>query len=138
VGPDYPLGAIIPSPVGMARHPTYWPGFPYLPLARTFDVFLPMAYFSYYAHDSSAVYTYTRAVVRQIRARTATPDVPIHVIGGLAGGLGAGAMAGFVRALADCAVAGASLYEYPQTTAGQWARLASLSFDLAAPSDACR
>ena len=137
-GPDYPLGAIIPSPVGMQRHPTYWPGFPYAPLAQTFDVFLPMAYFTYYTRSSSGVYAYTRGVVRQIRARTARPDLPIHVIGGLAGGLGAPALAGFVRALTDCGVAGASLYEYPQTTAGQWARLSALGFDALEPDVACR
>ena len=137
-GPDYPLGAIIPSPVGMQRHPTYWPSFPYAPLAQTFDVFLPMAYFTYYTRSSSGVYAYTRGVVRQIRARTARPDLPIHVIGGLAGGLGAPALAGFVRALTDCGVAGASLYEYPQTTAGQWARLSALGFDALEPNAACR
>ena len=137
-GADYPLGAIIPSPVGIARHPHYWPGFPYAELARTFDVFLPMAYFSYYTRDPGATYAYTRSVVRQIRAKTAVPDVPIHVIGGLAGGLGAGATAAFARALTDCAVAGASLYAYPQTTGAQWARLSALSFEAAAPSAACR
>src|SRR5262249_5989120 len=29
VGPDYPLGAIIPSPRGMQIKPAYWPTFPY-------------------------------------------------------------------------------------------------------------
>ena len=29
VGPDYPLGAIIPTPLGMKKNPSYWPGFPY-------------------------------------------------------------------------------------------------------------
>jgi hypothetical protein len=137
-GPEYPLGAIIPSPVGMQRHPHYWPSFPYAGLARSFDVFLPMAYFSYYTRSSSGVYAYTRGVVRQIRQRAAAPDIPIHVIGGLAGGLGAQAMSGFVRALADCAVAGASLYAFPQTTAGQWARLSALRFEAPEPADACR
>jgi hypothetical protein len=137
-GPDYPLGAIIPSPPGMALHPHYWPGFPYAPLARIFDVFLPMAYFSYHAHGSSQVYAYTRSAVRQIRLRAGLPDVPIHVIGGLAGGTDAASMSGFVRALADCAVSGASMYEYPHTTAGQWARLAGVNFAGAAPAADCR
>ncbi len=44
VGRRYALGAIIPSPVGIRRHPTYWPRFPYRSLARYYDVFLPMAY----------------------------------------------------------------------------------------------
>jgi hypothetical protein len=42
-GPGYALGAIIPSPVGMRRHPAYWPRFPYRQLAGDYDVFLPMA-----------------------------------------------------------------------------------------------
>ena len=41
--PRYPLGAIIPSPVGIRRHRVYWPAFPYRGLARYYDVFLPMA-----------------------------------------------------------------------------------------------
>ena len=47
VGPDYPLGAIIPSPRGMQLRPDYWPRFPYEGLARTYDVFMPMGYFTY-------------------------------------------------------------------------------------------
>ncbi|HZC74365.1 MAG TPA: hypothetical protein VE220_00200, partial [Gaiellaceae bacterium] len=41
VGPSYALGAITPSPIGMS--PSYWPGIPYRALARSYDVFLPMA-----------------------------------------------------------------------------------------------
>src|SRR5256885_537002 len=40
VGPSFPLGAIIPSPVGMERKPAYWPGFPYRGLGSLYDVFL--------------------------------------------------------------------------------------------------
>src|SRR5206468_2176981 len=46
-GPAYPLGAIVPSAVGMELHPKYWPDFPYAQLRQSFDVFLPMAYFTY-------------------------------------------------------------------------------------------
>src|SRR5579864_4324860 len=70
----YPLGAIIPSPVGMRRHPHYWPGFPYAQLAGVFDAFLPMAYFSYYAHTPAAAYSYARDVVLAIRAKTGRPE----------------------------------------------------------------
>src|SRR5438477_7080677 len=44
VGRRYPLGAIIPSPVGIRRHPKYWPQFPYRSLAGYYNVFLPLAY----------------------------------------------------------------------------------------------
>jgi hypothetical protein len=137
VSPDYPLGAIIPSPVGMARHPHYWPAFPYAQLARIFDVFVPMAYFSHYVRSAPAVYDYTRNVVLTIRQQTGDAAVPIHVIGGLADGASAAAVAAFARATSDCGVDGASLYEYPQTTAEQWTELATASLGLGIALPGC-
>ena len=122
---DVPLGAIIPSPVGMTRHPHYWPGFPYAGLARVSDVFLPMAYFSHYVHRPDDVYDYTRRVVVDIRDRTGRPDLPIHVIGGLASSTSTAAATAFARAATDCSVDGVSLYAYPQTTLAQWHVLAN-------------
>ena len=46
VGPSYALGAIVPSGRRMRLDPGYWPAFPYRGLARSFDVFLPMTYFT--------------------------------------------------------------------------------------------
>lgn len=120
----YPLGAIIPSPVGMDRHPHYWPAFPYRPLARAFDVFLPMAYFSYYVHTPRGAYDYTRRVVELLRSR-AGGGVAIHLIGGVANHLTGPSVTAFVRAARDCGVAGVSLYAYPQTTRAEWAALAA-------------
>ena len=134
--PGYPLGAIIPSPVGMARHPHYWPGFPYAGLAETYDAFVPMAYFTNYVHTPAAAFAYARDVVLAIRDRTGKPDVPIHLIGGAASHASAAEVGGFVRAATACGVAGVSLYAFPQTTAAQWARLAETNLS-AFPSDAC-
>ena len=53
VGPDYPLGAIIPAPRGMELNPKYWPRFPYEGLAKTYDVFMPMGYFTYRDEDGA-------------------------------------------------------------------------------------
>jgi hypothetical protein len=116
----YPLGAIIPSPVGMARHPAYWPSFPYGALAADFDVFLPMGYYSYHAHTATGAYDYTRRVIRMIHAAPGAAGVPIHVIGGLAGGASPASVAALVRAAHDCGASGVSLYEYPATTPAQW------------------
>jgi hypothetical protein len=125
VPPSYPLGAIIPSPVGMHRHPHYWPQFPYLGLAQSFDAFLPMAYFSYYAHTATAAYNYARDVAIEIRARTEQPRELIHMIGGSASAIPPAALAGFVQAVSDCAAEGISLYAFPETSAQDWTRLAS-------------
>jgi hypothetical protein len=132
----YPLGAIIPSPVGMRRHPHYWPRFPYAGLARSFDAFLPMAYFSYYEHTPAGAYDYARSVVLAIRAGTGRPDEPIHVIGGSSDDIAPSTLAGFVRAVSDCAAQGISLYAFPQTSAGDWTALAASTLD-GTPDAAC-
>jgi hypothetical protein len=126
VGPRYSLGAIIPSPVGMRRHPRYWPRFPYRPLARYYDVFLPMAYFTDAGvHGSKPTRAYLAADVRDIRTRTGNADMPIHLIGGIAGSMGAKETAGFMQAVADCAPVGYSLYEFPITSRSTWKALRS-------------
>jgi hypothetical protein len=132
----YPLGAIIPSPVGMQRHPHYWPHFPFAGLARTFDTFLPMAYFTYYARTPTAAYAYARDVVLAIRSETGRPGVPIHLIGGIASRAPVAAVGGFVQAASDCGVQGLSLYAYFQTSNAEWARLRGATLD-AEPLPTC-
>jgi len=123
-GPRYPLGAIIPSAVGMHKHPAYWPRFPYRPLARFYSVFLPMAYFTdAHVRGSKSTRAYLAADVAAIRTKTGNRDVPIHLIGGIAGSMGAGETAGFMRAVADCAPLGYSLYEFPITRPATWKAL---------------
>jgi hypothetical protein len=126
VGRSYMLGAIIPSAVGMHRHPAYWPRFPYRPLAHLYDVFLPMAYATdAHVRGSTATRAYNTADIAAIRVRTGRPHVPIHLIGGIAGTMGAAETAGFMRAVADCAPLGYSLYDFPITTRTNWKALAA-------------
>jgi hypothetical protein len=124
VGRGYPLGAIIPSPVGIRRHPTYWPHFPYRSLARSYNVFLPMAYATdRHIHGVTATRAYNAADVAIIRERTGEPHVPIHLIGGIANAMGARETAGFMQAVADCSVLGYSLYAFSVTRQATWRAL---------------
>jgi hypothetical protein len=132
----YPLGAIIPSPVGMQRHPHYWPHFPFAGLARMFDTFLPMAYFTYYARTPAAAYAYARDVVVAIRSETGRADIPIHLIGGIASRAPVAAVSSFVQAASDCGVHGLSLYAFFQTSNAEWARLRGATLD-AEPLPTC-
>jgi hypothetical protein len=126
VGHRYPLGAIIPSPVGIRRHPKYWPNFPYRGLARFYDVFLPMAYATdRHIRGIDATRAYDAADIAIIRARTGKPHVPIHLIGGLANAMGARAIAGFMRAVGDCSPVGYSLYAFSVTRQETWKALAA-------------
>ena len=124
VGPHYRLGAIIPSPVGIRRHRKYWPGFPYRGLARDYDVFLPMAYFTDRdIHGIGASRAYLAADVAIVRARTGKPHVPIHLIGGIANAMRPSDVAGFRRAVADCRPLGYSLYAFSVTRPSTWPAL---------------
>lgn len=133
---NYPLGAIIPSPVGIRRHPHYWPGFPYTALARRFDAILPMAYFSYYAHSARAAYAYAHDAMTLLRAHTGGQQTIVHMIGGSAHHIPAATLAGFVRAVSQCGAQGISLYAFPQTSAADWAVLRTASFG-GAPRASC-
>jgi len=124
VGRRYALGAIVPSAVGMRRHPRYWPRFPYRGLARDYDVFLPMAYATDAGvRGSAATRAYNAADIAAIRSHTGEPQVPIHLIGGLADAMGPRETAGFMRAVADCSPVGYSLYEFPLTGSAAWRAL---------------
>lgn len=126
VGHRYPLGAIIPSPVGIRRHRHYWPHFPYRGLAHIYDVFLPMAYATdRHITGIRATRGYDAADIAIIRTRTRKPRVPIHLIGGLANAMGTKEIAGFMRAVGDCAPLGYSLYAYSVTRQTTWKALAA-------------
>lgn len=126
VGPRYPLGAITPGEVGFRRHPRYWPRFPFRGLARYYDVFLPMAYFTdAHVHGSKRARAYLATDVAAVRARTGDRHVAIHLIGGIAGSMSAGDTTGFMRAVADCSPLGYSLYEFPLTSRATWKALAT-------------
>jgi len=121
-GPEYVLGAIVPSPVGMS--PTYWPTIPYRALARSYDVFLPMAYSTLRgAYGSAATLHYMAATVAAVRTGTGNRKIPIHLIGGLSGAMGATETTGFMRAVAACVPLGYSLYSFPRTRRAAWTAL---------------
>jgi hypothetical protein len=136
-GFDYPLGAIIPSPRGMKLVHGYWPDFPYADLALTYDVFLPMGYFSYRPTDLGGAYGYTVRNIALIRRGTGDPDVPIHAIGGVGDDVNAAQVNAFVRATRDCGITGASMYDYTTTVSGGWKYLRGVRLRPLTPKSRC-
>ncbi len=137
VGPSYPLGAIIPSPRGMQLVTGYWQVFPYAELAATYDVFLPMGYFSYRPTDLGGAYGYTVRNVSIIRRATGDPNVAVHTIGGVADDSSVAQVGAFVRATRDCGVIGASMYDFTTTGPGGWKRLRAVRLRPSAPKSSC-
>jgi hypothetical protein len=126
VGPSYPLGGIIPSPVGLARQSGYWDAFPYAMVAQTYDVLLPMAYYTYHAKGAEAVYADAKENIRLLRAQPGCATIPVHLIGGLASKSDALETAAFVRAVGDTRCIGASLYEWAGTGPAAWTALGAV------------
>lgn len=121
VGPDYPLGAIIPD-----AHSNYWPDFPYKEVAARYQVMIPMAYSTFRTRGYKGVKNYTASNITTIRKETGDPKTPVHVIGGIADDVGVPAARGFVRAIKDNDALGASLYDFPITTEKTWKALKAI------------
>jgi hypothetical protein len=122
----YTLGAIIPAPRGMDLNPKYWPGFPYAQLAETFDVFLPMGYFTYRFKTAAASRDYTKANVELLRERAGDEALAVHVVGGLARAATTAQVRAFAAAALESGATGSSLYDYADTKPAQWRALAEL------------
>ena len=126
-GPDMGLGAIIPSPRGMEIRSTYWPGFPYAQLAGLYDAFLPMTYFTGTAKGPDAVYGYLARSVAILRTQTQNPDLPIHMIAGIADRATLDEVQSFAQLVTDDGqIGGWSLYDFLTTSAAEWRSLAVL------------
>ena len=122
VGRGYPLGAIVPSPI---RGPDFWPVLPVAALAEVYDAILPMAYWTFHVSGEDDAHAYISRSVRLLRAE-AGPEAPIHVIGGIADPATPAELRGFVRAVKESDVIGASVYDVDTTDEQGWAVLDEL------------
>ena len=132
VAASYPLGAIIPSPIGLRRAPDFWPEFPYEGIGRSYDTIVPMSYHTYRVQGPEATYEYTRKNIAILR-RHYGPEVRIHMIGGEADASNGRETRAFVRAANDARVLGASLWHYGSHAAHDWEALRRLHSATASP-----
>jgi hypothetical protein len=127
VGDEYPLGAIIPSPRGMQIKPAYWPSFPYAQLAETYDVFLPMVYWTYSVKGPDGAYGYLAWALALLRAGVGNQDVPIHLVGGTSYRASLAEQQAFAALVADDGrLTGWSLYDWFGTKPAAWKALDAL------------
>ena len=129
VGSKYTLGACTPSPAGMAKNATYWPGFPFKMLAGIYDVFVPMGYYTYHGDGYANAYRDTRDNITIIRQKTGRPTVPIHVIAGDAAKSSVTETTAYVRALREYGALGGSMYDWSTTSNGSWGVLQAVRFN---------
>jgi len=121
-----PLGAIVLEPLLLEEvNRQYWPGFPWKKLRPSFDVWLPMSYWT--NRDSTSGlrdgFVYTERNIRRLRTRLHNADLPVHAIGGIADSAETKDYAGFVRAATRRDAIGYSVYDFNTTTSGVWTHL---------------
>ncbi len=127
LGPDVSLGAIVlPITVIEDVNPDYWPGYPWAELAKSYDVFLPMNYWTNRLASSPwrDAYASTAENISRTRARTGRPGLAVHPIGGTAALVTAEEVDSMRRASGEHGAIGGSIYDYATTPEPVWAALA--------------
>lgn len=112
--PGDALGAIVFPPVQIeVVNPFLWPSFPWATLDAFYDVWLPMAYWTFRSAESGYrdPYRYTEESIRRLRANVGR-DVPVHPIGGIGDLTTGDDLEAFRRAVAETGSIGASLYDW--------------------------
>lgn len=112
--PGEALGAIVPPPVQLeVVNPSYWPNFPWQALDTSYDVWLPMAYWTTRTGSGYRdAYRYSEESVRRMRNNLNRPDVPVHIVGGIGDQTTSDDLAGLRRAVDDTGAIGASIYDW--------------------------
>jgi hypothetical protein len=122
--PGQLLSAIVPSPTAMdVLAPSFWPGFPWVALTRDYQVWQPMAYFTYRTGDFRDAYTYFVDNINRVREHTAQPGGLVHPIGGIADLTSVDDVNGMARACSERGCIGSSLYDYLTTGDDLWGPL---------------
>jgi hypothetical protein len=85
-----------------------------------------MVYFGSVAQGLRAHHDYTARAIDLIREHTGDPTFPIHVIGGLAENLDGAEVSGFIHAVRERGVIGASLYNFSEMGPSDWAEMRSV------------
>ena len=123
---DVPLGAIVLEPVLLEDiNPAYWPKFPWKRIAPSYDVWMPMSYWTNRTEASGWKdgFRYTSENIARVREHLGQRNAAVSVIGGIADQAGPGDIAGFVRAAKARRSIGWSMYDYATTSSSAWPRL---------------
>jgi hypothetical protein len=120
--PDVVLGAIVLPPVVTdVLNPGYWPDFPWAEIRDSYDVWLPMAYWSNRTEPEwSDAYRYVGENVARLRAHLGDDCAVVSVVGGYDSAETAADYAGMARAAAEQGAVGVSIYDWPTTPAEAW------------------
>jgi len=123
--PGRAIGAIVMPPVQMeVVNTNFWPGFPWHAIARFYDVWQIMGYWTDRKASSGYrdPFTYTDENIRRLRNNLADPAAPVSPVGGV-GAMGSDDVESFLRAAVVNGAIGGSIYDWRTTRAEAWPSL---------------
>lgn len=122
--PGQVIGAIPLEPVLIEDvNPRFWPAFPWAEIAPSYDVWLPMGYWTNRRGDLRDAYRYTADNIDRVRARIGQPNAPVHALGGIGDLTTELDLIGFHTAASERGAIGGSIYDYRTTAAPHWPHL---------------
>lgn len=120
--PQMPIGAVVIPAVQLeVVNERYWPDFPYREIAPSYDIWQPMAYWSFRLAPYDDGYAYVKESVDRLRSNLGDPAALVAPIGGVADETQDGHMAQFAQALVDVGAVGGGMYDWNTLPPGrQW------------------
>jgi hypothetical protein len=117
VGPAALSAIPLPPVLIETINPKYWPAFPWRELGPLYDVWMPMAYWTFRTRSSGYrdAYRYTEENVRRIRINLGLPGAIVHPVGGTDNKSNDDDYRGFVRACRETGSIGGSIYDWRTT-----------------------
>jgi hypothetical protein len=119
-----PVGAVVYPAVQIeVINQTLWPRFPYKRLAKSVDVWMPMAYWTFRDGDYRDPYVYTAESVTRLRENLDDRRAAVHPVGGIGDLSSAGDYDAFLRAVYDTKSVGWSIYDFNTMASSAWPRM---------------
>lgn len=118
VGKDAVISAHVPPTVQLeVINPNYWPDFPWRDLARYYEVWQPMMYWTLRTVESGYQdpYRLTTESVRRMRDLLQDETALVHPVGGIADEVTPEQLTAYISALHDVGAIGGSLYDAATT-----------------------
>jgi hypothetical protein len=124
VGDSAPLGSIVyPAVQAEVINPALWPKFPYKRLAKSLDVWMPMAYWTFRDGTYRDPYNYTEESIRRLRANLGDKKAFVHPVGGIGNSTNTADYESFLRAVYETKSVGWSVYDYNTVASSAWPRM---------------
>lgn len=111
-------------PSWLERSPTRWPDFPWKTLADSYNLFMPMEYWTALGKDTKTAYNVTKQDIQKTKSLTGKA---VHIIGGLGESADGAQTASYVKACKEFGSIGGGLYDYRTTRSDVWDELRKLN-----------